>query len=119
MPVNIAAKIRHALKDIKDPKIVVLGLTYKPDTYDTRNSPAQKIIEILKADGYRVNAYDPKVEGCQYSSIAKIAKGADALVVLVEHKVIRDELAKKETEIKKAMRRPLIIRFYYEATENG
>jgi len=119
VPVNIASKIRQALKDIKNPKIVVLGMTYKPDTYDIRNSPAQKIIGLLKADGYQVSAYDPKVADCQYLSIAKIAKGADALVVLVEHKVIRDELAKKEAEIKKAMRQPLIIRFYYEATENG
>ena len=117
VPVIIASKIRRALKDIDNPKIVVLGMTYKPDTYDTRNSPAQKIIGILKADGYQVKAYDPKVKGCQYSSIKEIAKGADALVVLVEHKVIRDELFKKEAEIKKAMRRPLILRFYYEASE--
>jgi UDP-N-acetyl-D-mannosaminuronic acid dehydrogenase len=119
VPVNIASKIRYALKDIKNPKIVVLGMTYKPDTYDIRNSPAQKIIGLLKADGYQVSAYDPKVKGCQYSSIAKIAKDADALVVLVEHKAIRDELAKKEVQIRQAMRHPLIIRFYYEASENG
>ncbi|MBN1161418.1 MAG: nucleotide sugar dehydrogenase [Dehalococcoidales bacterium] len=117
VPVNITAKIRQALKDIDNPKIVALGMTYKPDTYDTRNSPAQKIIGLLKADGYRVSAYDPKVKGCQYSSIAKIVEGADALVVLVEHKTIRDELEKKETEIKKAMRHPLVLRFYYQASE--
>jgi UDP-N-acetyl-D-mannosaminuronic acid dehydrogenase len=119
VPVNVAAKIRRALKDIKNPNIVALGLTYKADTYDIRNSPAQKIIDLLKADGYKVAAYDPMVDGSKYSSIAEIAKGADALVVLVEHKVIREELAKKETEIKKAMRHPLVIRFYYEASESG
>jgi UDP-N-acetyl-D-mannosaminuronic acid dehydrogenase len=119
VPVNITLKIRQALKDIENPNIVALGLTYKPDTYDTRNSPAQKIVELLKADGYRVKAYDPKIKDHQYSSIKEIAKGADALVVLVEHKVIREELAKKEAEIKKAMRHPLIIRFYHESSENG
>ncbi len=118
VPVYIAAKIRQALKVIDNPKIVVLGLTYKPDTYDTRNSPAQKIIELLKKDGYRVSAYDPRVKGSQYSSIREIAKDADALVVLVEHKAVRDELAKQEGEIKKTMRHPLILRFYHEASES-
>jgi UDP-N-acetyl-D-mannosaminuronic acid dehydrogenase len=119
VPKKIAGKIEEALKDIKNPNIVTLGLTYKPDTYDTRNSPAQKIVELLKADDYRVKDYDPVVKGHQYSSLQDIAKDADALVVLVEHKVIREELAKKEAEIKKGMRHPLIIRFYYESSENG
>ena len=118
VPVNIASKIRHALKDINNPNIVILGMTYKADTYDIRNSPAQRIIEILKADGYQVTAYDPMVDGHQYSSIKEIAKGADALVVLVEHKVIQDELANKEGEIKKAMRHPMLLRFYHEASES-
>jgi UDP-N-acetyl-D-mannosaminuronic acid dehydrogenase len=119
VPINIASKIRRALKDIKNPNIVILGMTYKPDTYDIRNSPAQKIIELLKADGYQVTAYDPMVAGHQYSSLKEIAKGADALVVLVEHKVIQDEIAQKEGEIKKAMRRPMILRFYYEESTSG
>ncbi len=119
VPVNIASKIRQALKDIKNPNIVALGMTYKPNTYDTRNSPAQKIVELLKKDGYKVIAYDPWVEGRQYKSIKEVAKGADALVVLVEHMDIQDELAKSEAEIKKAMRHPLIIRFYYESSASG
>jgi UDP-N-acetyl-D-mannosaminuronic acid dehydrogenase len=119
VPVNIASKIRQALKEVRNPNIVVLGLTYKADTYDTRNSPAQKIVALLKADGYNVGAWDPMVAGRGYSSIKSIVKGADALVILVEHKAIRDELAKQENEIRKAMRRPEIIRFYYEPPENG
>ena len=118
VPIYIAAKIRKAVKDIDNPNIVVLGMTYKADTYDVRNSPAQKIIGLLKADGYQVTAYDPMVDGQRYSSIKEIAKDADALVVLVEHKVIRDELAKKEGEIKKAMRHPMVLRFYHEASES-
>ncbi|MHB8104336.1 MAG: nucleotide sugar dehydrogenase [Dehalococcoidales bacterium] len=119
VPVNIASKIRQAVKDIKTPNIVALGLTYKADTYDVRNSPAQKIVELLKQHGYQVTAYDPMVTSRQYTSIKEIAKGADALVVLVEHKVIQEELAQKESEIKKAMRHPLIIRFYYESPASG
>jgi UDP-N-acetyl-D-mannosaminuronic acid dehydrogenase len=119
VPDKIAAKIREVVKDIAQPKIVVLGLTYKPDTYDTRNSPAQKIVEILQKDGYAVKAYDPMVTRRRYNSISAVVKGTDALVILVEHKVIREELKKKTTAIKKAMRHPRIIRFYYESSENG
>jgi len=117
VPHKIAAKIRHALKDIKDPRIVVLGVTYKPGTHDIRNSPALKIIELLRADGYNIKAYDPVVTGYRYTSIEEVVRDADCLVVLVEHQSIREELASRETEIKKAMRNPLIIRFYPESQE--
>jgi UDP-N-acetyl-D-mannosaminuronic acid dehydrogenase len=112
VPHKIAAKIRKALKDIKNPRIVALGITYKSDTLDTRNSPALKIIELLENDGYQVTACDPLVAGYQYNSIEEAARGADCLVVLVEHQTIKEELARRENEIKKAMRQPLILRFY-------
>lgn len=115
VPYKIAAKIRNALRDIKNPRIVALGVTYKPDTYDVRNSPALKIIELLRANGYEVEAYDPLAEGHRYSSAKDVAKGADCLVILVEHQIIKEELAQKEAEIKKAMRHPLILRFYQRA----
>jgi UDP-N-acetyl-D-mannosaminuronic acid dehydrogenase len=114
VPYKLAARIRRVLKDIRNPRIVALGITYKPDTYDTRNSPALKIIELLKDDGYKVTAYDPLVADHQYSSIEEVVRGADCLVVLVEHRVIKEELSRREAEIKKAMRRPLILRFYPE-----
>ena len=117
VPYKIAARIKHTLKDVKRPRIVALGLTYKPDTYDTRNSPALKIIDLLRKDGYQVEAYDQLVEGYQYNSIAEIAKGADCLVVLAEHQAVKEELTRREAEIKKSMRHPLILRFYPEHQE--
>jgi len=114
VPHKIAAQIRQTLKDTKNPHIVALGVTYKPDTYDTRNSPALKIVSLLREDGYQVEAYDPFVEDYQYTSIEEVAKGADCLVMLVEHQIIKEELARKEIEVKKAMRHPLILRFYPE-----
>ena len=112
VPLKIAAKIRNALRDIKNPRIVALGVSYKPDTYDVRNSPALRIIELLRADGYQVKAYDPLAEGYQYSSARDVAKGADCVVVLVEHQTIKEELTRNEAEIKSVMRHPLILRFY-------
>lgn len=112
VPLKTAAKIRNALRDIKNPRIVALGVSYKPDTYDVRNSPALRIIELLRADGYQVEAYDPLAEGYQYSSAKDAAKAADCLVVLVEHQIIKEEFTQREEEIRKVMRHPLILRFY-------
>ncbi|GAG99410.1 unnamed protein product, partial [marine sediment metagenome] len=79
---------------------------------------ALKIIEMLKENGYEVVPCDPLVEGYGYTSIEEVAGGADCLVVLVEHRAVKEELALKETEIKQAMRQPLIIRFYPETPKN-
>jgi len=65
-------------------------------------------------DGYQVEAYDPLADGYQYRPIEELVKGADCLVVLVQHQVIKSELSRKEAEIKSAMRNPLILRFYQE-----
>lgn len=111
MPYKAAARIRKAVSEILDPKIVALGITYKPDVYDLRESPALKVIELLREDGYQVEAYDPVVDGYKYNSIKDIAKGADCLAVLVEHSPIREMLADAEHEMKSVMRNPIIIRF--------
>ena len=117
VPSRITAKIKHALREIPNPRIVALGVTYKPDTSDTRNSPALRVIDILRQDSYQVEAYDPLAKGYQYSSIIEMAKGADCLVVLVEHQIIKDELTQSKTEIEKVMHHPLILRFFTERCE--
>jgi len=110
MPEKIASKIRKALKDVSDPKIIALGMTYKPDSDDLRESPALEIIRILKEEGYNITGYDNFVEGNEYDSIKNIAKGSDCIVTLVEHTKIKEELEKAEREIKSVMRTPIILR---------
>lgn len=112
MPSRIAAKIRCTLKDIKEPVVVALGTTYKPDTDDIRGSPAIKIVSMLRNDGYQVKAYDPLAGGYDYGPIKDLVKDADCLVILVEHTVIKNEFERNEAAIRQAMRRPIIIRFY-------
>jgi len=112
VPFKIADQIRHTVMDIENPRIITLGITYKPDTYDIRNSPALKIISLLRNDGYQVKSFDPLIEGYQYSSIQEVAKGADCLVVLVEHESIKEELNRKELEIKYVMNHPILVRFF-------
>ena len=53
-------KLREALWVLKDKKIAVWGLTFKPDTDDVRNSVAIELVNRLVAEGAHVTAYDPK-----------------------------------------------------------
>ncbi len=109
MPHKIAGKIRRAVREIDNPKIVALGAAYKPNTEDTRESPALEIVALLKEDGYDITHYDPLVSGMGYSAIAEIAAGADLLAILIPHKEIIEELARDEAAIKNGMRTPIVV----------
>jgi len=65
-------------------KILVMGVTYKGDVDDTRESPALKIVEILRNDNYELKIYDPFVEKYKFDRDEKI-KWADLVIVLVGH----------------------------------
>ncbi|GFP34435.1 UDP-N-acetyl-D-mannosaminuronic acid dehydrogenase [Candidatus Hakubella thermalkaliphila] len=112
MPEKIASQIRQKVRDLVKPQIVALGAAYKPDTYDIRESPAIKIVSLLREDGYQVELYDPLVKEYAYDSLLDVVEGKDCLVVLVEHKKIVQELESNLELIKSRMRNPLIVRFY-------
>lgn len=76
---------------LKDRKIGILGLAFKADTDDVRESPATDIIKGLLDDGAVVRAYDPHamknmkkiISGIEYAaSIDDCIKGCDAVVIL-------------------------------------
>jgi UDP-N-acetyl-D-mannosaminuronic acid dehydrogenase len=111
VPARVAARIRRALAQVPTPRVVALGATYKPNTNDTRGSPALEVVRLLRADGYDVTLYDPHVPENRYSSVVEASRGADCLVVLVAHDQIVRELEAHVDAIEQAMRRPHIIRF--------
>ncbi len=111
------AKIREALWVLKDKKIAVWGLTFKPDTDDVRSSVAVEVVNDLVAEGAEVTVYDPKgmekatefklVEGAQFAkSPLEAAKGAEALIIATEWKAFA---AVDMTELKNVMHTPLIF----------
>lgn len=111
MPGKIAARIRRMVKGVAAPKIIAIGAAYKPNVDDPRESPAQEIVDILKADGYNVEHYDPLVEGMAYTSLVEICEDADMLAILVPHNVTIQELDANRSNIEKAMRTPIVERF--------
>jgi UDPglucose 6-dehydrogenase len=111
------AKVREALWVLKEKKIAVWGLTFKPDTDDVRSSVAVDVVRDLVAEGADVTVYDPKgmekakefklVEGAKFAdSPLEAAKDAEALIVATEWK---EFAAVDFDELKKVMHTPLIF----------
>jgi UDP-N-acetyl-D-glucosamine dehydrogenase len=79
---------------INGKKVVVIGLAYKANISDTRESPAEAIIEILRSQGALVTWHDPLVSSWRGESSGQIP-GADIAVVVTLHDVISvDEILK-------------------------
>jgi UDPglucose 6-dehydrogenase len=90
---GIVSKIQNALGEIKNARVGILGLTYKPGTSTLRRSLPLEIAGRLVREGARVSAYDPKADYEELGSppafhvaksIAETAKDADMLVLLTE-----------------------------------
>ena len=69
MPEYVVRRIVDALSDkgkgIRGAKILVLGVAYKKDVDDQRESPSLKLIELLKGRGAEVSYHDPYVPVCR------------------------------------------------------
>jgi UDP-N-acetyl-D-mannosaminuronic acid dehydrogenase len=111
VPHRMAAKIRRSVKDIPNPKILLLGATYKRNCEDTRESPASEIAHLLQEDGYDIIHRDPLVPGMGYETLASVAQDSHQLVVLVAHDQIMSELKESRDSIEAAMSRPSISVF--------
>jgi UDPglucose 6-dehydrogenase len=73
------------LSDGWDKKTVaVLGLSFKPDTDDTREAPSLKVIPVLESAGATVKTYDPQAKNSTSANPYSAAKNADVLMILVE-----------------------------------
>jgi UDP-N-acetyl-D-glucosamine dehydrogenase len=65
MPYHTVQKVIQGLnqrgRSIKDARVLVLGVAFKPNVDDARNSPAERVIELLLKDGAQVSYHDPHV----------------------------------------------------------
>lgn len=71
------------------PKVACLGLAFKPDIDDLRESPALHIAEALVSQGYDVVAVEPNIDSHDRFTLVTLEaalKSADILAVLVKHK---------------------------------
>lgn len=111
-------KVRSALWTLRGKKLAALGLAFKGDTDDIRDSPAIDVIKKLIAAGATVTAYDPAAmertesvlppsETMNYASSAyEAAEGADAVLILTDWK----EFGQLDlTLLNQALRFPIVI----------
>jgi len=80
--------IVHA-KAVKGSKILVLGLAYKPDVDDVRESPALSIIDRLRSKGAHVRYHDPYVAELNFDEAHTDASGAPLHSVELTEEEIR------------------------------
>ena len=112
-------KVRNSLWVLRDKRIAVWGLTFKPDTDDVRNSVAIDLVNRIAAEGALVTAYDPKgsEKAVEWKLIdsekVKLAPtaldavdGAEALILATEWKeFVNQDFA----EVGRRMHTPLIF----------
>ncbi|MCU6433911.1 UDP-N-acetyl-D-mannosamine dehydrogenase [Undibacterium sp. Jales W-56] len=82
----------------RKPKIACLGLAFKPDIDDLRESPALYIAEALQSQDYDVIAVEPNIETHENFTLVSLEdslKSADVFVLLVKHRQFGEESAKK------------------------
>jgi UDP-N-acetyl-D-mannosaminuronic acid dehydrogenase len=90
----------------RKPKVACLGLAFKPDIDDLRESPALHIAAALKSQGYDVVAVEPNIkshEQFELASLEEALKSADVFAVLVKHRQFLAPLAKQKLVELKAL----------------
>jgi UDP-N-acetyl-D-glucosamine dehydrogenase len=90
----VSQALNHAKqRSLKGSKVLVLGVAYKPDIGDMRESPALKLISLLENAGADVSYHDPHVarfaeHGLEMSSVAYEPAAYDCVVVVTDHSAI-------------------------------
>ena len=115
--ISIVNKIKNLLKpNIKNKVIAFLGVTFKPNTDDLRESPSLEIIPRLRKLGIKIHAHDPafnsefKIKEFDkvkwYGNVLDAMKNADLLVIHTEWNEYRGlDLLK----VKKELKNPIIL----------
>ncbi len=94
-PHFVVEKARQAFGELRNKRIAALGLAYKPDVDDLRESPAVEVVRLLQKDGAIVRAWEPfapsaKLEGIDMAADFDSAiKDMDAILLLVNHSQFR------------------------------
>ena len=100
MPRYVVSRILEAMNDrgkhLKGSKVLVLGVAYKPDIDDVRESPALDVIGLMRKKGAIVEYHDPYIphvhheyDGWQMDSVKdmmKSVKEADAVIIITNHR---------------------------------
>jgi UDP-N-acetyl-D-glucosamine dehydrogenase len=108
MPYHCVAKTQRALNEagrpVKGARIAVLGVSYKPGVGDIRESPALKIVELLRAAGADVRYHDPHVPslvefGLHSLPLEEALADADLALIVTAHPSVDHELVSRRVRL--------------------
>jgi UDP-N-acetyl-D-glucosamine dehydrogenase len=111
MPLFWVRKVSEALnlqgRAVRGASVLVLGVAYKRDIDDIRESPALDIIRLLEGQGARVSYHDPHVpcfaeDGHDYRSVAltpETVSAADCVMVVTDHSAIDYAMIKRRAKL--------------------
>jgi UDP-N-acetyl-D-glucosamine dehydrogenase len=108
MPYHCVSKVERVLNDaglpVKGARISVLGVSYKPGVGDIRESPALKIITLLRALGADIRYHDPHVPvltefGLGSVPLEEALHDADLALIVTAHPSVDHELVAKRSRI--------------------
>jgi UDP-N-acetyl-D-mannosaminuronic acid dehydrogenase len=91
MPQFVAQKAQFLLdaKGITSGKVAVLGLAFKGDVDDMRESPSIKVIEALQERGLEVKSFDPHIKELQHTTqqatLEEATEDADLIILTTDH----------------------------------
>jgi len=87
-PMVVVNMIKNMVKGASNHKITILGVTYKGNVDDIRESPALTVIKYLKEKRYELGIYDPHVKEfpLKLNTLEESFKDSDCAVVLADHK---------------------------------
>jgi UDP-N-acetyl-D-glucosamine dehydrogenase len=111
MPMFWVRKLVEALnsqaKAVRGASVLVLGVAYKRDIDDIRESPALDIIRLLEGQGARVTYFDPHVprfreDGQEFRSVQltpDVVAAADCVMIVTDHRAIDFKMVKQKAKL--------------------
>jgi len=87
MPAHVVEGVLGLIAGIASPKVAALGLAFKGNVDDMRESPSHTVVKLLQAKGIEVAVHDPYVKKSpiELASIEDCFSGADCVVLLTDH----------------------------------
>jgi len=83
----VVKSAKKTIGDIYNPTITLLGLAYKGNVDDVRESPSLKIKKIAEGEGFNVKVFDPLVKNRSSSckDINEASVGSDCIILVTDH----------------------------------
>ncbi|WP_047984689.1 nucleotide sugar dehydrogenase [Ornithinibacillus californiensis] len=110
MPAYTVDKIKQLTEGITNPKVALLGLSFKGNVDDMRESPSLTIMEHLNKEGISYKVFDPHIKDVrvphQVLSLQEVIEEADIAVILTDHKIFKEY---HPEEVGQAMNRRVVF----------